>query len=138
MPTSQQFKPTINEESPVGGSTSFGAEPFVPSINTTGVAGPPSGTTSYTAFLQKLGRIVFFYIVLEGVSIAFAPGTAFRPPISPSKFPVGHVFAGHPTGWGVAMDSVLGMVAQNANGGWDSPTAPVAGSYRLSGYYWVD
>lgn len=139
MPTNHQFHPTIFEETPIGGSTSFGAESFVPNITDSGAPEMPTGVTRYTATIQKLGRIVFFHIVLEGVSINFTLGNVFYPPIAPSRFPTGHALAGELVGIGMAYETVAGPVYQDPTTGFfPVPTTPKVGPWRMSGYYWVD
>jgi hypothetical protein len=123
----QRFTPTVNEESLIGGSRSFGTEIFVPSI--TNLSG---AHTAYGRY-QRMSSIIVFSIALVGTSTTAS--SVLSLPIKPYMRELGSgieiIYKG------VLFDDVL--IDQNADGTFDLSDDTVTGDVRrITGFYWVE
>lgn len=132
---SQQFNPTRREDQGIGGIQNFGFERFSPTI--TNITG------QYKAYgtFQRIGRLVYFAILLEGDGGAFTlTSSVLSPPTKPFKREVNGVadttvFKGVCHQHGDAFTAI----PQNATGTFNLVNETRTGvNTWITGHYWVE
>jgi len=131
----QEFRPTLNEETLVGGSKSFGADKFAPSITNL------SGTYKLRGQLQRIGRVLHFAILIEANGGSFTlASSVLTPPVTPYKRTVNGVadttvFRGNCIQSGTANT----VIVQNTNGTFSLIDETRTGlNTWITGHYWVE
>jgi hypothetical protein len=131
----QEFRPTSNEESLLGGSRSFGATSFSPSITNL------TGAYKLRGHLQRVGRILHFAVLIEGNGGAFTlASSVLSPPVKSFKRTVNSV-ANTTVFKGICHQSgaTLTTVSQNTDGTFNLANETRTGeSTWITGYYWVE
>lgn len=132
---SQEFRPTLNEESLVGGSKSFGAVKFVPTITNI------SGEYLLRGHVQRVGRILHFAVLIEANGGAFTlASSVLSPPVKSFKRTVNSV-ADTTVFKGICFQNgaALTTIAQNDDGTFNLVNETRTGTNTwITGYYWVE
>jgi hypothetical protein len=117
-----RFQPTINEENPVGGSTSFGAGSFSPQISNIVIT-----DAKVIGTFQKLGQMVFFAITfIADAGTVSTTSSIFTPP---------HTVSPYFRGW---LRQGSAMINQAADGTFQINNVTLNNSrLYITGYYWV-
>ena len=131
----QEYSPTINEERGIGGSKNFGADKFNPTITNL------TGDYNLIGSLQRVGRVLYFSILIEGKGGSFTlSSSVLSPPVKPFKRTVNGVanscvFKGVCFQNGAATSTIM----QNNDGTFTLTNETRTGqSTWITGYYWVE
>ena len=131
----QEYRPTRNEDSLVGGSKSFGSDKFVPSITNL------TGDYKLRGHVQRIGRVIHFAVLIEANGGSFTlASSVLSPPIKPYKRTVNSV-ADTTVFRGVCYQSgaALSTIIQNNDGTFSLTNETRTGNNTwITGHYWVE